>query len=80
MRVCSTSISEDFYIQGGDTYNPDNVNILRYVTLRGFVVISGECFASGNSYHTHSKPKVIFCILVGLFRSSSKSKVFDLGK
>jgi hypothetical protein len=39
-------------------------------------VISGECFASGISYHTHSKSKVIFCILVGLFISSAKSKVF----
>jgi hypothetical protein len=44
------------------------------------VVISREGFASGNSYHTHSKSKVIFCILVGLFISSAKSKVFDLGK
>ncbi len=25
------------YIRGGDTYNPDDVNILLYVTLRGFV-------------------------------------------
>jgi hypothetical protein len=25
------------YIRSGDTYNPDDVNILRYVTLRGFV-------------------------------------------
>ncbi len=40
---------------------------------------SGECFASGNSYLTHRKSKVIFCILVGLFRSFAKSKVFDLG-
>ncbi len=47
-------------------------------------VISGECFASGNSYHTHSNSKVIFCNLVDLFRSfaksKAKSKAFDLVK
>ncbi len=26
-----------YILRGEDTYNPDDVNILRYVTLRGFV-------------------------------------------
>ncbi len=26
------------YVRGEDTYNPDDVNISRYVILRGFVI------------------------------------------